>query len=218
MRPRTCPKRSEPCTARTRTPDEKGVEVNTLETIKSRRSIRAFKAKPIGRETIETLLEAAVLAPSAKNSQTWRFTIVVQEKRDEMLGVLRKGIENREAEGEDIGTVKWTIQAMEQAPLTILVHNTDGIHPWKARKEHESWWDIATVQSVGAAIQNMLLAATDLGLGSLWIADVWEAYPEIAEWLGTDDQLVAAVSFGYPDVEPKTPSRKPMEEVVRWVE
>ena len=192
--------------------------MNTLDTIKARRSIREFKADPIERETIETLLEAAVLAPSAKNSQPWRFTVVVQEKRDEMLRVLRKGIENREAEGEDIGTIQWTIQAMEQAPLTVLVHNADGIHPWKARKEHESWWDIATVQSVGAAIQNLLLAATELGLGSLWIADVWEAYAEIAEWLGTDDQLVAAVSFGYPDAEPPTPPRKPMEDVVRWIE
>jgi len=106
---------------------------------------------------------------------------------------------------------------MEQAPVTILIHNTDGIHPWKARKEDESWWDLATVQSVGAAIENMLLAATNLGLGSLWIADVWEAYPELNAWLETDDQLVAAVSLGYPNVAPPDPPRKPMEEVVRWL-
>jgi nitroreductase len=77
---------------------------------------------------------------------------------------------------------------------------------------------IATVQSVGAAIQNMLLAATELGLGSLWIADVWDAYPEINAWLGTDDQLVSAVSFGHPAVDPPVPARKPMEDVVRWIE
>jgi len=92
--------------------------------------------------------------------------------------------------------------------VTVIVHNTDGIHPWKARKEHESWWDIATVQSVGAAIENMLLAATELGLGSLWIADVWEAYPELNAWLETDHQLVSAVSFGYADVSPQVPPRK----------
>ena len=191
--------------------------MNTLEAIEARRSIRKFKSDPIERETIERLLEAAVLAPSAKNSQPWRFTVVWQEKRDELLDVLRAGVENRKAEGEDVGTVEWTLRAMQEAPLTILVHNADGIHPWKARKEHESWWDVATVQSVGAAIQNMLLAATELGLGSLWIADVWEAYPEISEWLGTDNQLVAAVSFGVPNVDPPTPERKPMEEVVRWL-
>ena len=191
--------------------------MNTLEAIQSRRSIREFKGDPINRETVERILEAAVLAPSAKNSQPWRFTVVPESKRDEMLDVIRKGVANREAEGEDIGSVKWSIQCIEQAPVTIFVHNTDGIHPWKARKEHESWWDIATVQSVGAAIQNMLLAAAELGLGSLWIADVWEAYPEINEWLGTDDQLVSAVSFGVPDVDPPVPARKLMDDIVRWM-
>lgn len=186
--------------------------------IQSRRSIRRFTAEPVARSLIEQVLDAAVLAPSAKNSQPWRFTVVMPPQREEMLSVLRRGIENRKAEGEDLGTFVGTIKAMEQAPVTIFVHNPDGIHPWKARAEHESWWDLATVQSVGAAIENMLLAATDLGLGSLWIADVWEAYPEINEWLGVDDQLVAAVSLGYADRLPKLPKRKPMSEVVRWME
>ena len=191
--------------------------MNTLETIEARRSTREFKNDPIERATIEKLLNAAVLAPSAKNSQPWRFTVVAKPKREEMLAVLRKGIVNRKAEGQDVGTVESTLRCMEQAPLTIFVHNADGIHPWKARKEHESWWDLATVQSVGAAIQNMLLAATDLGLGSLWIADVWEAYPEITEWLNTDHQLVAAISFGFTDAAPAVPKRRPTEDVVRWL-
>ncbi|MFC2099466.1 nitroreductase family protein [Candidatus Bipolaricaulota bacterium] len=192
--------------------------MTALEAIKARRSIRKFKSDPIGRETIVQLLEAAVLAPSAKNSQTWRFTVVQESKRDEMLAILRKGIANRKIEDQKSSTAKWSFQVMEQAPVTIFVHNTDGIHPWKTRKEHESWWDLATVQSVGAAIENMLLAATELGLGSLWIADVWEAYPELNAWFETDNQLVSAVSFGVPDIDPPVPARKPMEEVVRWLE
>lgn len=191
--------------------------MNTLEAMKSRRSIRQFRSDPIDRRAVDAILEAAILAPSAKNSQPWRFTVISVEKRDELLAVLRRGIANREAEGVELGSIRWTIRAMEQAPLSILVHNPEGIHPWKARKEHESWWDLATVQSVGAAIQNMLLAATELGLGSLWIADVWDAYPEIAKWLGTDAQLVAAVSFGYTDAAPPMPARKPMADVVRWL-
>jgi len=192
--------------------------VNTFEAIHARRSIRKFKNNSIERETIERVLDAAVMAPSAKNSQTWRFTVVTEARHAEFVDVIRKGVANREAEGAEIGTIQWSLQCIEQAPVTILVHNTDGIHPWKARAEHESWWDIATVQSVGAAIQNMLLAATDLGLGSLWIADVWDAYPEINAWLGTNAQLVSAVSFGVPDVDPPIPARKPMADVVSWME
>ena len=192
--------------------------MNTLEAINARRSIRKFKPDPIEKQTIQKILDAAVMAPSAKNSQPWRFTIIDEAKRTEFLKIIRKGVANREAEGQEVGTIQWSIQCIEQAPVTILVHNPDGIHPWKARAEHESWWDIATVQSVGAAIQNMLLAAAELGLGSLWIADVWEAYGEINEWLGTDDQIVSAVSFGVADIDPPVPARKPMEEVVSWLE
>jgi nitroreductase len=192
--------------------------VNTLEAIATRRSIRSFTDEPVDRATLDKILDAAVMAPSAKNSQTWRFTVVPQSKRSEMIEVIRKGMENREAEGVETGTAQWSVQVMEQAPVTVFVHNTDGIHPWKARKEHESWWDVATVQSVGAAIQNMLLAATELGLGSLWIADVWSAYAEVNAWLGTDDQLVSAVSFGHAAVSPPVPPRKSMEDVVSWTE
>ncbi len=192
--------------------------MNAMEVIRSRRSIRQFKSAPIERQTIQQLLEAAVLAPSAKNSQTWRFTVVMGSKKQEMLSVIRQGIANREAEGQEIGSVKWSLGCIEQAPVTVFVHNTDGIHPWKARKEHESWWDIATVQSVGAAIENLLLAATEMGLGSLWIADVWEAYPELNAWLETDHQLVSAVSLGFSDISPQVPPRKPMDEIVRWLD
>jgi len=198
-------------------PADKEDDMNTLDAIRGRRSIREFRDKDIERETIEKLLEAAVMAPSAKNSQPWRFTVIEKAHRGEFLDIIRKGVANRKAEGEEVGTIQWSIRCIEQAPVTILVHNTDGIHPWEARKENESWWDVATVQSIGAAIQNMLLAATELGLGSLWIADVWEAYAEINTWLETDDQLVAAVSFGYTDSAPPTPARKPTEETVRWL-
>ena len=192
--------------------------MNTLEAIQERRSIRRFKGDPVDRATIDKVLDAAVMAPSAKNSQPWRFTVVPESKRDEMIVVLRGAIARREANGEDTGSSKWSVEVMAQAPVTVFVHNADGVHPWLARKEHESWWDVATVQSVGAAIENMLLAATELGVGSLWIADVWEAYQAVNEWLGTDDQLVSAVSFGIADVSPAAPPRKPMDSVVRWVE
>ncbi len=58
-------------------------------------------------------------------------------------------------------------------------------------------------------------AAQDLGIGSLWIADVWYAYAQLNTWLGTEDQLVAAVSFGYANEAPPPRPRKARGEVVR---
>lgn len=72
------------------------------------------------------------------------------------------------------------------------------------------------IQSISASIQNMLLAATEKGIGSLWICDIYFAYAELCEWLNEDGQLIAAVAFGYPNEFPKERPRKKMEDVVEW--
>lgn len=76
--------------------------------------------------------------------------------------------------------------------------------------------ELANVQSVGAAIQNMCVAATALGLGSLWIADVYSAYHALTQWLDTEEQLVAALSLGHPDEAPAMRPRKTIQEVTTW--
>ena len=63
----------------------------------------------------------------------------------------------------------------------------------------------------------MLLAAQDLGLGSLWICDVFYVYKELCDWLGETGQLIAAVSLGYPDESPGARPRAPVGELTRWI-
>ena len=102
---------------------------------------------------------------------------------------------------------------MEKAPVTIFIFN-----PYAENTEeygHNS--NVVDVQSTGAAIQNMLLAAQDLGIGTLWICDVFYAYRELCEWLGETHEMIAAVSFGYPDELPNARPRKPVEEVTKWL-
>ena len=105
---------------------------------------------------------------------------------------------------------------MAQAPATIFIFNPEGLHPWLMRPIDQMFWDVVNIQSIGAAIQNMLLAAEDLGLGSLWICDVFAAYEELGRWLGESAQMIAAVSFGYPDEQPAARPRKSVDEVTRW--
>ena len=188
------------------------------EAIRERRSIRRFSDQEVSKEDLEAILEAARWAPSAKNSQTWRFTVLRGSKVGELCDVLHKTLQARSDAGENTGSAPWTLDVMRQAPVAILVHNTDGIHPWKARKENESWWDLATVQSIGGAIENLLLAAHARGLGTLWIADIWEAYVDVNQWLGLDLQLVAAISVGYAATDQATSSRKPLTDLVTWIE
>ena len=188
--------------------------MNTLEAIAQRRSIRKFKDTHIPDETIEIILNAAIQAPSGKNRQPWRFIVVKQNRRAEMVRIMREAIARLEKRGVDIGSSKWTANVMEQAPVTIFVFNDCAPH---TRLPREGGGDAVDVQSIGAAIQNMCLAALDLGLGTLRICDVFYAHDDLCKWLGQTHQMIAVVSLGYPDEHPGPRPRKPMSEVTTWL-
>ena len=190
--------------------------MDTLEAIATRRSNRRFKADPIPQDALDTILNAAIMAPSGKNRQPWRFVVVREDKRSEMVAQMRAGIAKFKDRGENIGSAEGTAAVMEQAPVTVFIFNTEGKHPWLDRTIQESVWDMVNIQSIGAAIQNICLAARALGLGSLWIADVLFAYEELEAWLGQDTEMVAAVSLGYPADNPVIFSRKPLADVTVW--
>jgi nitroreductase len=189
--------------------------MNTLDVIAARRSIRKFKDIDMPEEMLQSILTAAIQAPSGKNRQPWRYIIIRSEKRSEMVRIFREGIAASKARGEEIGSSEWTAKVMEQAPVTIFVFNPQGIRPWLVHSVGHMFDDVVCIQSIGAAIQNMLLAAQDLGLGSLWICDVFTAYKELSTWLGEAGEMIAAVSLGYADENPGPRPRKPISEVVR---
>ena len=190
--------------------------METLEAIARRRSIRKFKDAPISDVTIRKILTAAIQAPSGKNRQPWRFIVVREDKRPALIQIMREAIEGHKAQGRNPGSSEWTTRIMEQAPVTIFVFN-----PYEEIANLEGTpanavMNVVDVQSVGAAIQNMHLAAQDLGIGALWICDVFSAYEELCTWLGETHQMIAAVALGYPDEQPKARPRTPVDEVTTW--
>ena len=191
--------------------------MNTLDAIAARRSIRKFKDTPIAEDLLQVILKAGSQAPSGKNRQPWRFVIVKEDKRPEMVKIFREAIARAKSQGNEIGSSEWSTNVMEQAPVSIFVINPEGLPPWLAHSIDQNFSDVVDIQSAGAAIQNMLLAAQDLGLGSLWICDVFTAYEELLNWLGEKGEMIAAVSFGYADESPAARSRKPFSEIVRTV-
>ena len=191
--------------------------MKTLDTIAARRSIRKFRPDPVPDEALQSILTAAIQSPSGKNRQPWRFVVVKKDKRADMIRVMREGMEKVRAEGGDLGSSEGTARVMEQAPVTIFVFNDEGLHPMQPHSVEQMFWNLVNVQSIGAAIQNMLLAAQDLGLGTLWICDVFYAYEELCAWLGEERQMVAAVSLGYPDESPDARPRMPVDEVTRYL-
>ncbi len=197
-----------------------------LKAIAARRSIRNFADREIPKDTIETILQHAHMAPSAKNRQPWKFVVVTEKEKPAMLDAMRRGFA-RDMQGEGLlgllaanpsllASAEHSLRVMEQAPVTIFVLNTDGNTLKEGASIQDRLLDVTNLQSIGAAIQNMLLAAGDLGIGSLWICDVFFAYDALLDWLSEKNQLIAAVALGYPEENPGARPRKPLAEVIEW--
>jgi len=191
--------------------------METHQAIENRRSIRKFKTDSVPEKLLVKILEAGTLAPSGKNKQPWKFYVVQDKKRLVMASEMQKGIARLEAMGVSTGSARHSLEVMKQAPVTIFFFNPTSKHPLLQRGTIETYSDVVDIQSVGAAIQNMCLAAVDLGLGSLWICDVFFGYEELCAWLGEKGQMIAALSLGYPDQAPLPRPRKPVSEVTEFL-
>lgn len=192
--------------------------------IYERRSIRKYKDTPVSQKDVETIIQAGIAAPSSKNRQPWRFVVVTGHKKEEMLQVMKQGLE-REAVNPLLSGSRqflsgaWnTLGIMEEAPVLICVVNPLGLSLKQILTEEEKIHEICNAQSVGAAVQNMSLAAVSLGLGSLWVCDTYFAYPELCGWLKEKDALYAVLAIGYGDENPPKRPRKQMKEVTTWLE
>jgi nitroreductase len=188
-----------------------------LEAIEKRRSVRAFEARPLPKDALESILKAASLAPSGKNRQPWRFAVVGESKRSAMVEAMTAGIAASEARGIPTGSARFSSSIMAKAAVTVFVLDPFGKKPWEALETPERIMETVDTQSIGAAIQNMLLAATALGIGSLWICDVFYAYEELLGFLGRNERIVAAVSLGYPAERIDARPRLSLAELVSYL-
>lgn len=178
-----------------------------IDAIRGRRSIRSFKDKPVPLELVREVLDSANYAPSAKRGEQWRFTVLTGDAKARFLGFFDEELDRfiEEHGVKEAGSSKNSCRIMDQAPVLVVVWNS-GEYGWTT-EEH----------SVAAAIQNMLLRAYDLGLGSLWIGDVYYAYDAIRGYFGKEWKLSGAVSLGYADGEGRAFKRKTVDEVAEFL-
>lgn len=188
-----------------------------------RRSIRKFTNKPISQKDITDIIQSGIKAPSSKNRQPWKYIVIQGNAKEEMLKAFRQGIEREENDSallpesrQYITSAKYTVDIMAEAPTIVFVVNTLGKSILSEVTPEERIFEICNIQSIGASIQNMLLAATEKGIGSLWICDIYFAYLELCKWLNSDGQLVAAIAFGYPNEFPKERPRRKIDNVIEW--
>ncbi|MBD8973961.1 MAG: nitroreductase family protein [Clostridiales bacterium] len=195
----------------------------SINAIYNRRSIRKYKDKAVAREDIAQIIDAGRQAPSAKNRQPWKCIVFENDTKKELLECMERGLE-REYKGEAVlpksrfglPDARHTLRIMRQAPVLLIILNTNGTSPFLPIDDDKRVSEICDSLSIGAFIQNMLLEAQELGLGTLWIANTCFAYPELVEYLQTEEQLIGAVALGYPDEKSAARPRKELEEIVEW--
>jgi len=190
--------------------------METIDAIKMRRSIRKYKRKDIEKDKIEKLLEIATRAPSGKNSQPWKFLVLKGNKKNQIANFMIKNASKLKEEGFKIGSTKSSANIIKEAPVLIMVYNENKKHYIDVSEDAKARWRSVDIQSIGAAIQNLLLGAVDMGLGTLWICDVFIAIKDINNYLNMDSELVAGVAVGYQDENPESRQRKELSEVVEF--
>lgn len=195
-----------------------------MKEIIERRSIRKYKKETIDRNDIESILKAGIYAPSAKNRQPWKYYVYTDEKKEKLLDCMEKGL-IRESGGNKLlpqsqyglPDAFHTLEIMREAPVLIMIENTNGISPYLEINTDRRVSEICDTLSIGASIQNILLTATELGYGTLWIANTCFAYNELIEFTGMKGQLVGAISLGVAAETPAQRPRKDFSEVVEFV-
>lgn len=194
-----------------------------MNAIYDRRSIRKFQSKILTQDLLSEILDADRATPSAKNRQPWKFIVFGNEQKRELLEVMERGLEREEKGITDLPKSRYgildarnTLRVMQEAPIVIIVINTNARSPFLSVDNDERISEICDTLSIGASIENMLLAAEEIGLGTLWIANTCFAYAELMSYLNMQGQLVGAVAVGYANESPPQRPRKKLEEIVEY--
>lgn len=206
--------------------------------IYKRHSVREFKDTNIPIEDIFEIIRAATYAPSGGNKQNWHFVImknkskikklskIIEEKNEELVN-------NSIDEEKRVKFRKYLKfqTCFKSAPILILVFScpydgwdyTLSLSLLKEMKvqDNEIEYFIKTdpgIQNIGAAIENLILAATSMGYGTCWMTSANFAIREIERFINLKKEgysLVAMIPVGIPnEIECRSPARKPLEEVI----
>lgn len=198
-----------------------------LDLARSRRSIRRFKADPVPREILEQLIEAAGWAPSSGNLQDWRFKVVTSGPAIEQVAqVVSHRWESLLAE-HDKNSISDIISGytdnftwFSRAPALIVI-SSKRTEAFFTHLLGEKAHDVSGRKASSAmAAQNIMLAAKAAGLGSCCLTGPLVADKEINSILSLEKRqdLVCLLVVGWPEEEPETPPRRPINEIAEFLE
>lgn len=209
-----------------------------LDFIYKRKSIRKFKNQEVPKDDLIEMLKAATYAPSAKNRQNWHFTVITnKDKIQEIAKVVADrhteiaNLADEEKDRDNMNKFLKYYTVFKNAPVLVLFY----AKPYKSieykilndKQECKDLYDIAIsskseIQAIGAAIENFLLAAANMGYGACYMTGPIHSKDKIYEVIGHDEsegELMALVPVGVPeDKTAPQPNRFPLEDVVTFID
>jgi len=184
--------------------------VNTLDAILSRASAARLGEPAPSRTQLETILSAGLHAPDHGRLRPWRY-VVLQGEGIDVLGRAMAELKRRQAPDASPEVLEAVRMKPRRAPVIIVA----AAHLAKGNKKVP---EIEQILAVGAAVENMILAAHSLGIGTMWKTGDPAYDPEVKRALGleADDQIVSFLYLGTP-IAPGSPVRSAAEGHVRWL-
>jgi nitroreductase len=196
----------------------------TLLPIKNRHSIRIFTDTGVSEDDLNTILRAANQAPSAHNQQSWRFVILRGEKKNDLARFVSSKAENFPRPSSTL--LRMASRSIIGSPVLIAVANSGelinrGTDLFKVDKEAAiDFFRIMEIQSSAAAVQNLLIAATSIGLSTVWLGILVLIKNEVLRFIGEPEgEFMAVIPVGYAakTIDGNGPDKKPLNTVVRYL-
>lgn len=195
----------------------------TIQSIYNRHSNRMYIDRDVASEDILTILNAANQAPSAHNKQSWSFIVLRGGKKTELVNLITNNCQRFPRPASAL--LRMAARSISSAPLVIAVLNTGELirrGPELFQVDNETTRDffrIMEIQSSAAAVENMLIAATSLGLSSVWLGILIMIQEELLEFLGNPGgEFMAVVPVGYSAKISSGPAKKSLEGSMKFYE
>jgi nitroreductase len=169
------------------------------------------------------VLKAANRAPSAHNQQSWRFIVIQGDKKKQLVEFINSKATLFPKSASVL--LRMAARSIANAPVVVAIANTGeliehgtklfGIKPGQA----VDFFRTMEIQSSAAAVENLLLAATSLGLATVWLGILYLLKDEVLALLGEPKgEFMAVIPLGYPARETRGPEKRPLEAIVKYLQ
>lgn len=178
----------------------------------TRRSIRKFTDKPVSREDVEKIVSVGMLAPSAFNGQMWEAVVVDDPGlRTEVCGYILDAMAGGKSS-----------RGFKSAPVFILLYGDERTRQFGPAhvKDKDAWWDFSLNTTLACSFMNMQLAATSLGLGTMWVSTFRnpQVQQRTQKLLNIPDhlRLFEMLALGHPGITPGTKKLRSVDSVIHY--